>query len=255
MSPLASQPAAPGNGSIGLQRCMQLVIYGPSVIDPRQTCIGHYHHCAHGAKDSVRHGVFELLCSSQFCQRDSSVDMVSPCCDGVVGAHDCLSRVSSTQSMHRTHSRAGRLTSYKENMSVASTVSLLLDLCESWRSSCSFLIALPYVDTAWRRSCCRPGYCPHAANATAVVARCRTDDGWARLYRGTRYSRKPLVFSACCGSVTKFRKKKGTASHSGAREMVGGTACWQFQIKSSTSNVCSRMGKAGGEQLDRSSSC
>jgi hypothetical protein len=77
-------------------------------------------------------------------------------------------------------------TSYKENMRIASTVSSLFDITGSLRSSLSFLRALPYVDTASRRSTWRPGYWPQVAIATAVVARWRTDAGRALLYKGTR---------------------------------------------------------------------
>ena len=47
------------------------------------------------------------------------------------------------------------------------------------------------------------------------------------------------MLSACCGRVMKFLKKKGIASHSGARVMVAGTACSRFQMNSSKSKVWS----------------
>jgi hypothetical protein len=130
-------------------------------------------------------------------------------------------------------------TSYKENMRIASTVSSLFDITGSLRSSLSFLRALPYVDTASRRSTWRPGYWPQVAIATAVVARWRTDAGRALLYKGTRYSKKPRVDSACWGRAMKFLKKKGTASYSGGIVIVAGTSLLRFHTNDSKLNIWS----------------
>lgn len=54
---------------------------------------------------------------------------------------------------------------------MARIVSSLFDITGSFRSSFNFLMALPYVETASLRRSCRPGYWPHVAIATAVVAR------------------------------------------------------------------------------------
>lgn len=53
-----------------------------------------YHHCSDGAEDGVAHFVVELICASELGQGDCAIDMVPPCGDCVVGAHDCLSVVS-----------------------------------------------------------------------------------------------------------------------------------------------------------------
>lgn len=117
------------------------------------------------------------------------------------------------------------------------TVSSLFDMTGSFKSSFSFLSALPYVETARRISSARPGYCPTVAIATAAVARCNTDDGLALVCSGTKYSRKPLVDSACCGKAIKFLKKNGTASYSGGICIVVGNAFSKFHMKLSKSNV------------------
>lgn len=100
----------------------------------------------------MAHLVVELVRPSQLGQGYCTVDMIAPGDNGVVGRHDGLLFVSINSTKSHNWKKATTenlaeatilLTSYKENMRIARTVSSLFDITGSFRSSLSFLRARP----------------------------------------------------------------------------------------------------------------
>jgi hypothetical protein len=81
------------NGFRALDTTCYLVVLGSEIyVNDRKG--GLYHHCSHGAEHGMGHRIVELVHAPQLCQRHRAVDVVSPCGDRIISAHDRLLMVS-----------------------------------------------------------------------------------------------------------------------------------------------------------------